>query len=274
MRSLSDTCLLTCPPPPLPCTQVGGWAPAPHPGRITQGACNHPPLPNRKHHRAILNPSSIIPTCFFQRIEEPASCGPLLSKAPSYFQAKGMPRWSGRLSPPRHSAETQHRFASRKQDMRRGGYWEPCKFCSRTNRAPSWVCGLYALWQVTFLFMPASSFALCIRSSSGQEVLPQPSLTMMRTRRPVTSLSHNSPVPPNTGALSSLWVLPSGLFSALFCFKGSCLASLPPKVSHCRVAWQPALAQGHCWKHMPRGRRLALVTQRSAVMSTHSSAWI
>lgn len=124
------------------------------------------------------------------------------------------------------------------------------------------------------LSTPASSFALWIISSSGQEVLPQPSLMTMRTQWPAASHSHNSPVPCNAGVLSSLWLLPSGLFSALFCFKGSCSASLPPRVSHCRVAWQPALVQGHCWKHMPRGRGLAEVTQRSAVVSTHSSVWV
>lgn len=166
----------------------------------------------------------------------------LLSKLPPsllLFQAKGMPCRSGRLSPPWHSAETQH---GRMRGA--GGYWEPCKFCSLTNwhQAGTVGCMSRPVQPLASHVSVRSHFIFCSLHQKlfRAEVLPQPSPMMTRTRRPVTSHSHNSPVPPSAGALSSLWVLPSGLFSALFCFKGLCSASLPPRVSHCRVARQPA----------------------------------
>lgn len=96
--------------------------------------------------------------------------------------------------------------------------------------------GQYTLWQVMSLITLASSFAVWITSSSGQEVLLQSSLMMTRIQWPAMSHGHNSPVPPNAGALPSLGLLPGGVFSALFCPKGSHLASLPPRVWHCMAA--------------------------------------
>lgn len=48
-----------------------------------------------------------------------------------------------------------------------------------------------ALQQVTPLSVPASSFAVCIRSSSGQEVLLQHAPAVARTRRAAASHQHD-----------------------------------------------------------------------------------
>lgn len=134
-------------------------------------------LPNRKHHQAILNPSSTTCPCFSQKIEEPAPSCTLLSKLSEVSQAEGVPCQSDSLSRP------SHRSAPKKQEVGNRN-WEPCRFCTLTNQPGSVGCTSRPVHPLETHVSAHSCFIFCFlhQKLSGQEAFPQPSLMMMRTQ--------------------------------------------------------------------------------------------